>query len=288
MSSYVLVYSSVDFGMDIDLGNGLVIRQLNNPLSVFDLAALGANGFSEWAILEPYLNYAQFEIESKIERVKENRFDILNRVWLLSRIMYHRGIYIQCLAGCSKSWNEIAGISKKKETKLDCTFQILDYHREIIKDPEQNAKEIDDSDVDWIKEYFDKYDELYHEHNGFITAMISSVNWKYSNSPRLAIACIWAGIESLFSINSELVFRISLEIANFIEKDTAKRKALFKHVKDIYGLRSKAVHGDNMNDNELLSTIHESYFILRDLISRIIANGHHINERDIDILLFGE
>ena len=35
------------------LGSGVTLRPLPDQLSVFDLAAAGAQGFREWALLEP-------------------------------------------------------------------------------------------------------------------------------------------------------------------------------------------------------------------------------------------
>ena len=47
-----------------DLGAGLTIRRLLRPLSTFDLAAAGAVGLREWAVLEPLAASATAEIVS--------------------------------------------------------------------------------------------------------------------------------------------------------------------------------------------------------------------------------
>ncbi len=290
MSFYILVLTRIEIKESIDFGNGLRINPITNEISVFDLAALGANGFREWALLEPYINATKCELISDFNGKTEGGFDLLNRAWLLSTMFSHLGYYIQCIAASDKSWNDFAGIHRNnlKSGELKIKINILDYHREIIKNPADAKLLFTSEDISWIKDKYAIYNKLAFQHSNFMIALESSTNWRYSNSARLAIASIWAGIESLFSINSELVFRISLYIANILESERNQRIIKYKQIRELYGLRSKAIHGDKMSDEKLLETIHNSYGILRDLILKIANNGNVFNEDLINEAIFGK
>jgi len=61
-------------------------------------------------------------------------------------------------------------------------------------------------------------------------------------APQLAI--IWSGIEALFGIDTELSFRVSLYSARFLEpEDRSKQVEVFSTVRELYKVRSRAVHG---------------------------------------------
>ena len=61
---------------------GLTLRPLNAALTVWDLAAVGAAGFREWATLEPFAHNVHCEIESAKDAAVLPGYDALNRAWL--------------------------------------------------------------------------------------------------------------------------------------------------------------------------------------------------------------
>ena len=88
--------------------------------------------------------------------------------------------------------------------------------------------------------------------------------------PRVQLAILWAGIESLFRINNELSFRISLYIAKFLgNEDSNEEKRLFDEVKSLYKSRSSAVHGDNIK-GDINSLVTRSATLLNKLIVKCI------------------
>jgi hypothetical protein len=54
---YVLVMGLPRPEQPLTLAAGLTLVPLDSPLSVFDLAAAGAVGFREWAMLEPVSHF---------------------------------------------------------------------------------------------------------------------------------------------------------------------------------------------------------------------------------------
>lgn len=287
MKFHVLIIGYFDQKNELDFGNGLKLFPITNKIQVFDLAALGVRGFREWALLEPIIDTCNYEIVSDFDGDISQGYDLLNRVWLLSQLALHRNINMQCIAFSETSWNLYAGLHQEKNTGETVKIGLLDYHREVIAFKNDAKKTFDDNDITWIRESFPIYNTFANKYPKFLIALESSSNWRYSHSGRLAVASIWAGIESLFSVNSELVFRISLYIANALESTGSSREQKFKQVKNLYGLRSKAIHGENISDKELLETIHRSYDLLKDLIVNIVDHKEIFTDDRINEIIFG-
>src|SRR5207253_1658013 len=103
---YVLV-SGLSLGVSpVQMASGLTLRALEAPLSVFDLAAAGAVGFREWAVLEPFAAACTAELESAADAATSPGYDALNRAWLASALLNLRGFTGHLSLACSAySWN---------------------------------------------------------------------------------------------------------------------------------------------------------------------------------------
>lgn len=107
-------------------------------------------------------------------------------------------------------------------------------------------------------------------------------SYRWHSVPRVQLAVIWSGIESLFNVNTEVSFRISLYIANFLGENEAQAQQIFKQVRKIYSSRSSAVHGNKTKDN-LESAVEES----ANLLTRILRRCAELNKLpDVDNLAF--
>ncbi len=91
--------------------------------------------------------------------------------------------------------------------------------------------------------------------------------------PRVKLTILWSGIEGLFGVESEIVFRMSLYAARFLAiDDRAKQTEIFAKVKELYKVRSKAVHGGRLKfDPE--PSVRESAALLRSLILKCGETG---------------
>src|SRR5215211_5996085 len=81
-------------------------------------------------------------------------------------------------------------------------------------------------------------------------------------SLRMMAASLWSGIEALLGIQAELRFRITLSIASILEPRGEQRSARYRRVKKLYDIRSKAVHGITLSENELISHVAETRKLL--------------------------
>jgi hypothetical protein len=98
-------------------------------------------------------------------------------------------------------------------------------------------------------------------------------SWRYAKDPRAAVARLWSGVESLPGINSELVYRVALSAATIVASRGPNRIAAFKKVRALYGVRSKAVHGEPITQENLFTGLHDSFEILRALLLDAVERG---------------
>jgi hypothetical protein len=289
------------------LGSGVSIRRLDGRISVFDLAAAGAVGFREWAMLEPFLPGCVSEIETAQDAAVKPGYDALNRAWLASALLKLKGYNAHLPLACSVySWNVVAGHQERtksifreelKEKGIASAVnsprrdlppfkgQLLELHTKFIV-PDNAKTTLLEEDVHWISNNYEIFNSLAAESESFRFALTAAVDWQYSSDPRVAIAQLWSGIEAVFGISSELVYRISLLIASLLEPRGVARQTKFDHVRKLYGIRSKAVHGEELSDDKLTKAMLESFDILKGLILLNVEKGRPFTQDDFEEALF--
>lgn len=141
----------------------------------------------------------------------------------------------------------------------------------------RKMKAINDSEKQWIRQHYRDAWELFDKNPRFETAVNSLWSYKQSLRPSVQMAIIWAGIESLFGVQNELVFRISTLAALFLGGGKQKQQ----EIKKLYNARSKAVHEGKQPSESCVS---DSAELLHALILECVERGCLPNE---DSLLFG-
>ena len=129
----------------------------------------------------------------------------------------------------------------------------------------EDAYEIGEEESLWLEANFSTAQELLVDHK-FQTAVHCLATYRWHSLPRAQMSLLWAGIESLFAVDSEIVFRISLYVAKFLSpNDQSKQKSIFESVRELYKYRSQAVHGGKMKGNPRDSVIKSS-----ELLSQLV------------------
>jgi hypothetical protein len=164
---------------------------------------------------------------------------------------------------------------------------ILDFHVRLLSDGEARTDSVVPADATWIGEHFETFNQLASKSEPFRLALEAAIDWRYSKDPRLAVGRIWSGIEAIFGISSELVYRISILSASLLEERGEARKSRFQAVKKLYSLRSKAIHGEALSQDRLMSAMSESHRLLRELLLLTIERGRVLNGDDFEDALFG-
>jgi len=307
-SWFVLVAGLPMMGDAFDLGSSLMLRRIPNRLTVFDLAAAGAAGFREWTLLEPLAPGATAEIQSPAAAAAMPGYNALNKCWLASALLALRGYSRHlCPAVSAYSWSLIAGhqeasapvfrqqareegyeraIYAPRRTLPSFKGGLLDYHVRLLL-PRVNADHpFNEDEAAWFRAHFETFNRLAAQSERFRFALEAAADWRFAKEPRAAMARVWSGIESLLSVSSELVYRVSQMAACVLAPRGPERVEAFRGLKKLYGLRSRAVHGEPLDEAKLADALSSSYEVLRALILDAVTRGTVRDEEDFlrDIL----
>ena len=296
---HVLLYGMPRIKNTIILAPGLSIKPLDSPLSVFDLASAGVAGFREWAMLEPFAHLCDSEIETTSDSAVLPGYDTLNRAWLAISLLILKGYSTTLgVAYNSYSWSRVAGYKKRTLEGIINTDSItegelpnfkgglLDVHRQFFMTGEYRKNFLNQEDIDWISNNYETFNKFAAESKNFRLALESAIDWRYLNNSRMAIASLWAGIEAVIGISSELNHRISLYCSSLLTERGQARKEFFDKVKKLYIMRSKAVHGDSLEEGVLVGAMQDSYELLNKLLLLSIEKGHILGQDDFDHAVF--
>jgi len=150
-----------------------------------------------------------------------------------------------------------------------CKLKITNYYlRGLTRSIHMISKE----ESIWIEKHFQTARYLLDKPE-FRNAVHCLATYRWHAHPRPRLALIWSGIEGLFKIESEVVFRLSLYLARFLAPDNRdEMKAIFSKVRRLYKQRSLAVHGSK-REKELGQAVSESAQLLNTLIKRCVVAG---------------
>jgi len=99
--------------------------------------------------------------------------------------------------------------------------------------------------------------------------------------PSTSVLVSWSGIEAIFNVESELKFRLSVLIANYLETEIENRMALFKRAKNSYDARSRIVHGSSKGESNDEQFAAEASEWLRNCLLRCVSEGALPNEESL-------
>ncbi|MHC2066839.1 HEPN domain-containing protein [Bremerella sp. T1] len=259
---------------------------------MFDLAAAGAVGFRNWALLEPVALACTCEIATSQFQSSRPGYDTLNRAWLASSLLVLRGFTKHLSLACSNySWNQIAGHQRRTANTANGKLprfvgNVLDFHLNTVVNSDARTDPISPADIQWISSRFDTFNNMAANSDSFRFALESSFDWRFTKDGRSAIARLWSGIEAIFGISSELVYRISLLSASLLAPRGVQRREKFQEVRNLYGLRSKAVHGSKLSADKMAEAVNGSFRLLADLLMLTIERGHALTQADFDKAVF--
>jgi hypothetical protein len=120
----------------------------------------------------------------------------------------------------------------------------------------------------------------------FRLAVESLTTHHFASSERMMAATLWAGIEALFEIQSELRFRLAIQIASILEPRGSTRRDLYRRVKKLYDVRSKAVHGSALSKDKMDEHIVEVRALLSRLLCKFTELGKVPNEEELEDFMF--
>lgn len=303
---YVLVAGLPLPAAPITLAPGISLVPLPGPLSIFDLAAVGAAGFREWGLVGQVAPSCTCEIESAKDSDVTPGYDTLNRAWLVCAMLVLRGYGSVMPVACSSyPWSSIGDTAKRRsdwflqalrnrglsethpsgESLRPFHGGLLDFHARMIMLDSFRRDAIEPEDAEWCQVSYKQFNELCAASPAFRFALEAAMDWRYAKDLRTATSRLWAGIESLFGVNSELVFRIAAYGAALLAPRGPSRTREYAHIKSLYSIRSKAVHGEAINNNKLLQGLADSFELIRRLLQAMVDRGGVPTRAEYDEIL---
>jgi hypothetical protein len=172
------------------------------------------------------------------------------------------------------SWSVIAALEQRL------------CHAQLIEDVPQ-ARRIDspvlvrEGDLEWVVGNIVAFMQML-EVPKFHLAVEALTTHQHLLSSRMMVASLWSGIEALMGVQAELRFRLALSVACVLEPRGAQRVNRYRQIKKLYDSRSRAVHGAEMSEAELISHIIETRRMLSGILCRMIEGGKVLSEEDIE------
>jgi Apea-like HEPN len=156
------------------------------------------------------------------------------------------------------------------EIGLQTSLVVTNRHLRGMNDSPE--RQLANEDEKWLQNHIVTARNLL-EDTAFQTAVHCLASYRWHPHPRTQLALIWSGIEALFGVDTEIVFRVSLYTSKFLAPDDEhERLSIFKNVKHLYKQRSAAVHGSKMKGNTPAAILESADLLLR-LIRRCIESN---------------
>jgi hypothetical protein len=144
---------------------------------------------------------------------------------------------------------------------------------------------IEIADLEWVRKHWIAAGQLMDSSPEFNLAFQAFDQSSFVRDPMLALLLLWGGLEGLFSpSHSELRFRISANIATFLEAPGEPRAALQRSTAKLYDARSAAAHG---RPERAIKPLIQTYQLLRRVLLRIVERARVPTIAEVESALFG-
>ncbi|MEE4305221.1 hypothetical protein V2J60_00205 [Pseudomonas alliivorans] len=239
----------------IRLADGLVLEPTRTDCSADLFLALGKSDI-DISVISLFLPLVRSQLKVRGRNGKETAMRAWNAVWDVLLLGAVTGREVMCNLQSDVPATELTPMSR---------LAVTNYHLRGLTLQKQTP--VTEDDIVWIEQYFANARTLM-DNDSFENAVHCLASYRWHSMPRARLAILWSGIEGLFGIDSEIVFRMSLYAAKFLEPESAeKQRNMFSRVKNLYKLRSKAVHGGRIKGDPALG-VNESADLLRLLIRK--------------------
>jgi hypothetical protein len=198
--------------------------------------------------------------------------------WIISAIRCRTFADLLVPAVASVSWDAIPAVEPDS-----CDVQLIEDVPAARRIGE--VIEVSRDSLEWVYRHLATWTELL-ERPAFRLAVDTATTHHQQANLRMSAAALWAGLEALLGITTELRFRVAALAASYLEERGPSRLALYRRIKALYDYRSKAVHGAATTDALLVGHIVEVRALLSRLMCRITEAGAMPSGDDFEERLF--
>jgi hypothetical protein len=205
-------------------------------------------------------------------------YDRLNTVWWITALIRLHGAFLAHVPVIAdRPFSEIP-----KATGRAMILSVKALPRRAFAEPTVMRLSMDD--LLWLK-------SIWRE-GGILMGKSSELNDAFQAfdssgtlpSRSVAMLAIWGALERLFSpAEQELRFRVSANIASFLEQPGPERLALHRKLMKLYDARSEAAHGTSTDRKDAGS---ETYEIANRVLVKILETRRVPSKESLDAALF--
>ncbi len=268
---------------EFELGHGIVLRRTSAefiaPFMVKLPPSDSGGGFGKMSAVSGGINL-QIQVEIFIPSSFEMNgfFDRLNTLWWLTALMRLRGAHRAQLPVISdRTFSEIADNWKVAEA-----FPIEVVPRQLP--AAESIEEFSPEDLQWLQGIWLSGGKLMSKHPAFNDAFQALDGAGAMPTRAVATLAIWGAFEHLFSPGKqELRFRVSANMATFLEDAGSERLNLQKKIMKLYDVRSTIAHGVKAPSTDAwLDTLSLAHRVL----NKILIIDHVPSKEDLELALF--
>jgi hypothetical protein len=277
--------ADIDLPVDeIDFGKGIILRKtycyvFAPYMAAFSPAKPGHHHPTPWKAVSGGVSYEILaELFIPVELDIKNWFDRVNTIWWFAALIRLKGNPIAIVPVlASHPFSEMATMTGEPK------FWPIEFQRRRLL-VDKPSRELTIEALEWIQQHWQAGGHLMSQSDSFNTAFQAFDSSTNERSYSVGLVTLWGALERLFSpAHQELTFRVSANIAAFLEPPGDSRLKLFKSVKKLYEARSKAAHGSGDNDH---GPFVETYQLLQRVLIRMIETSDVPNRERLETLVF--
>ena len=272
-------------GAEVDFGDGITLRSTHarflTPLTLANTSktASGAIRPSFWQMshrehaISAELVIPRAEGQTFKDRVETARFLVM-----LIRLWSDPAVILNVLS--SHAFSTLCDLpDSDRPILIPVEIQPRSFQLGIL-EPDSVVQSLD-----WVREHWRAASQLYIESTEFRMAADSLDTGQYVPNHALTLVSLWGALEAIFSPSTtELKFRVSSNIAAYLEPPGQARLALQKRVASLYDMRSAAAHGKPRHASEDLLS---SFELVRSVLVQCIYERKVPTKQDLEHKLFG-
>lgn len=269
---------------EFELGEGLVLRKTYAHFMAPFLMAFAPRGEDgthprPWSAVSGGLGVdIQIELYVPASFHRPQFFDRLNTVWWMASLMRLRGAgaaHVPVIA--DRPYAEIA--ASWNEAKI-LPVEVLP--RTLLREPDLTL--LSQDELEWLKRTWLTGGQLMNE-SKFNDAFQAINAAGAMPTPSVALLAVWGALEHLFSpAKQELRFRVSANIAAYLEEPGQRRLNLHRKLMKLYDARSGAAHGPSLKSPDAWP---ETYTIANRILVKMLSVGRVPSQQGLERELFG-
>lgn len=267
-----------------ELGHGLVLTRtfahLMAPfLMAFSPAEKGLPHPGPWSAVSNGIGldiHTQLYIPTTFD--EHPFFDRLNTVWWITALIRLRSAsraHVPAIAD-----RPFAEIPAHWNSARILPVEVFPRHL----DDQQGVVELTDEDLQWLKASWLPGGRLMDSSSTFNDAFQALDAAGGMPTRAVALLTVWGALEHLFSpAKQELRFRVSANIASYLESPGVSRLALHKKLMKLYDARSTVAHGTKLKTPDAWT---ETHALANRILKKILADGCVPSSESLESELF--